>query len=147
MYNNIGRKMKITAIVVAIAETILFIVIGAVIIEAGNDTYGYAYGYGSSATVGWFFLFGAPVIGWLSSLTLYGFGELIERAQGIHEILLMKNNAGRTAAAPFQPQPHVQPQPQPRHGGDPQQRRTWTCQVCGQVNDLSNMYCIRCSRH
>ena len=67
MYENIGKKIKVLAQAIFILESIAAVITGIVLwidIEEGW-----------CAIV----LFGGPVVAWISSWLLYGFGELIDK--------------------------------------------------------------------
>ena len=67
MYENIGKKIKLLAQAIFISESIAAVITGIVLwidIEEGW-----------CAMV----LFGGPVVAWISSWLLYGFGELIDK--------------------------------------------------------------------
>jgi hypothetical protein len=67
VYENIGKKIKVLAQVIFILESIAAVITGIVLwidIEEGW-----------CAIV----LFGGPVVAWISSWLLYGFGELIDK--------------------------------------------------------------------
>jgi hypothetical protein len=67
VYENIGKKIKVLAQAIFILESIAAVITGIVLwidIEEGW-----------CATV----LFGGPVVAWISSWLLYGFGELIDK--------------------------------------------------------------------
>lgn len=66
MYDNIGRKIKVLAKAGFIIETILTVIVGSALAVCGED-------------LGMLILFGGPIIAWLSSWLLYGFGELIDK--------------------------------------------------------------------
>ena len=73
MYDNIGRKIKVLAkasfIVAAIAEVIT----GIALMAADEDLILY----------GLLVLVVGPIVAWVSSWLLYGFGELIDKASDI----------------------------------------------------------------
>ena len=73
MFGNIGGKIKAAATVFCWIGIIVCVVAGIVLIS--ND----------SPKTGLLILFGGPLASWLSSLAMYGFGELIDEAK--------KNNA------------------------------------------------------
>lgn len=67
MYDKIGEKIKMLAKVGFIVLATLTLVCGVAII--GNS---------GNISIGFLVLFGGPLISWVSSLLIYGFGELIE---------------------------------------------------------------------
>ena len=97
MYDNIGEKIKDLAkasfIVAAIAEVIT----GIALIATDEDLIGY----------GLLVMFVGPIVAWVSSWLLYGFGQLIENSDIIaeehkrvnekHEKVIAKNNERKQA--------------------------------------------------
>ena len=70
MYDNIGKKIKGSAKAVFIIETILGFIGGIAIIATDEDLILAALSM----------MIVVPLIAWISSWTLYGFGELVEKA-------------------------------------------------------------------
>ena len=66
MFDNIGRMIKGLAIAVALIETIAFFIFGIVVTM--------------ESAIGIVILIGGPIFSWISSMILYGFGELIENS-------------------------------------------------------------------
>lgn len=82
MHKEIGKKIKKMAIVIFVLEAILFF-IGAIILMAiNNDLF----------LVGILMMIIGPLLAWVSSFILYGFGELIDKTSEI------ANNTSRTSA-------------------------------------------------
>lgn len=75
MYKNIGKKIKGLATGFFIVEA-LASVIGSIVILA--DAY-----YDTEIVTGVLLLILGPVVAWVSSWLLYGFGELIDKASDI----------------------------------------------------------------
>ena len=76
LYKNIGKKIKILAFCSFIVEAITSILVGI-------DAIGRPYEYGGSEAVGILILLLGPVVAWVGSWLLYGFGELVEHTQYI----------------------------------------------------------------
>jgi hypothetical protein len=131
MYSNIGEKIKKSSLFFAIIGSIAGIVVGTGFISQGND-----YNNEIWQTAGWAFAIGGPLMSWILSLVLYGFGELVEKAQALHAVETVKNNTTISTGDPIQP----------RHGIGYRQQNTWTCS-CGHVNSAANGYCERCGKH
>ena len=74
MYKNIGEKIKVLAAVVFVLT-----IIGA----AGNMLVTFDSGSDEMEIVGIVLFVLSPLIGWVASLPLYGFGELIVKATAI----------------------------------------------------------------
>ena len=73
MYNNIGKKIKGLAKTSFIVVAILEVITGIVLIATSS----YLLVYGLLAMIA------GPIIAWISSWLLYGFGELIDKASDI----------------------------------------------------------------
>ena len=77
MYSNIGGKIKSLAKAICIIEAALSAVGGVLLVALDDDLIMYGM---ALAIIG-------PVIAWLSSWAMYGFGELIERVTEISWVL------------------------------------------------------------
>ena len=75
MYENIGKKIKGLAKACCIVETIAAILAGVIMIATGieTDMFYYIVGGAMIAILG-------PLVAWVSSWLLYGYGELIDKA-------------------------------------------------------------------
>lgn len=82
MFRNIGNKIKIAARIAALVEIIFCVVFGFVLLVSVE----------SMALTGFLIMTVGSLISWLSSLILYGFGELVENSM----ILAGKKNADET---------------------------------------------------
>lgn len=80
MYNNIGKKIKGLAVVIFIINALAGIISGCSLISSS-----------STRTMGWLLIVGGPVIGWIMSWFLYGFGELIDKISDIERNTRGKN--------------------------------------------------------
>lgn len=70
MYNNIGGKIKVLAKIAFIAMAAITAIAGLGVIASDDDLIG----------VGVLMMFAGPVVAWVSSWLLYGFGQLIENS-------------------------------------------------------------------
>ena len=73
MYDNIGGKIKTLAKVTCIVEVILAAISGLALMVDDEDL----------IPIGLLVMLVGPVIAWISSWLLYGFGELISKASDI----------------------------------------------------------------
>lgn len=73
MYDNIGNKIKGLAKAVFVIETIMSVIAGFILLTIDEDL----------SLIGFFLMIVGPLVSWLSSLLLYGFGELIDKANEI----------------------------------------------------------------
>lgn len=75
MFDNIGSKIKTVAATIAWLGIIGSIIIGIIIIAEANDSY---YPSATETLNGWLVIIVGSLSSWVSSFTLYGFGQLIE---------------------------------------------------------------------
>lgn len=73
MYDNIGGKIKGLAMVTFMLEMIAAIIIGLIIIIQGIDY------EENMIPIGFLIMVVGPLVAWISSWLLYGFGELIAK--------------------------------------------------------------------
>lgn len=71
MYDNIGSKIKKLA-------TVIF-----VIIAIATFIVGFVIGSNNAPIIGFIVMIAGPVLAWVSSFVLYGFGELIDKVCAI----------------------------------------------------------------
>lgn len=82
MYENVGAKIKGVAVIVTAIGFIISVVLFLILISTGTLP---MYALGVAVLIGGMF------ISWLSSLALYGFGELIENSDIIAGRLNLKD--------------------------------------------------------
>jgi hypothetical protein len=131
MYSSIGGKIKGLAVFLAVTGSLGCIVYGILIL----DQAGQYLGAQSLAVTGWAVMIGGTIGSWLSSLALYGFGELIEMTQKIHQLLVRSQSSAAEDTGWSGGRQSVQY----RAGG------TWKCPSCGYANSLADMYCVNCN--
>lgn len=78
MYNNIGGKIKTLAFALFVVFTILSIIFAIALILSEYIVF---------RIFGLIFLFIGPFLAYISSFTLYGYGELVEKTSNIEELL------------------------------------------------------------
>ena len=115
MFTNIGGKIKGLAKFLCWVGIIISVILAIVFITTGNkaskelDNRRYNYSYNdytvkeattTLTTTGWVLLFVGPLASWISSFTLYGFGELIDRTASIDEKLAGKTTPADGGTAP-----------------------------------------------
>lgn len=97
MFENIGNKIKSVAKAICILFIIYFVIIG--LIQMTHHAF-----WGGLIT-----MVGGSLIAWLSTLTLYGFGELIEDTKAIKLSLSKTENSlkevSENTAPPSKPMP------------------------------------------
>lgn len=69
MYDDIGGKIKSLAKALALVEAVVSVIVGIAIMVSGKLVY-----------LGLILLIVGPIVAWISSWLLYGFGQLIENS-------------------------------------------------------------------
>ena len=123
MFTNIGKKIKVLAKVLCWIGIIGGIISGISLIAVGASGAGFSAGYyGSSSFVGGGALIAVgvvmlillPLLAWVSSFVLYGFGEMVDSTSDIkqsnEEILSRVNNIAQNVYYTAQNAPQQQPQ-------------------------------------
>lgn len=129
MYENVGKKIKGVATFFCCAGIIAsFVYAGMLFYNAIKVKQFYSF----SASNKQFFLIililiAGVAISWLASLTLYGFGELIDRTASIDDKLDIDNKMDDKRA----------------QSADAV-KMTIICNDCGFEQDYSNSYCCKC---
>lgn len=82
MYNKIGSKIKGLAFITFIVEAIASFIGGIIIIAIASNSY---YVDEIGVIIGVMVMFIGPLIFWVLSFFLYGFGELIENSRIVAE--------------------------------------------------------------
>lgn len=75
LYNVIGKRIKRIAIITTMVFSVLSVIIGFII------------GLNQGFEYGWAYVFLYPVLIWISSFVMYGFGELIDKVTKIEQAL------------------------------------------------------------
>ena len=75
MYENIGSKIKGLATTIFVIEAIASVILGIVLLATDE----------ALILLGIITLIGGPIVAWVSSFLLYGFGELIDKTSKIEE--------------------------------------------------------------
>ena len=70
MFNNIGGKIKTVAMTLCIIESVISAILGLVLIVVDKST----------IATGILLIIVGPLLAWLGSFLLYGFGQLIENS-------------------------------------------------------------------
>lgn len=78
MFDNIGKKIKALAQVVCWIGIIGGVILGLILLIAAG-------GRDSALTVAIIILIASPLVSWISSFVLYGYGELIDKTADIAE--------------------------------------------------------------
>ncbi len=163
MFKNCGGKIKGLAILFFILTILLFIAGGILVIVLGTE-YGYHRYEGYYIAGGIVLMLLGPIIAWLGTILLYGYGELVEDTEAnrkaneeIRQILL--SMPGTQPTEPVRPAPaqnaydrppeRVNPMPPAPDAfapppEKPAQSAVWFCRFCGRKND--GAFCINCGK-
>lgn len=113
MFTRIGSKIK------GFAKFTCWVgIIGSVIL-------GFAVGATSYSPLGLLVALIGSLLSWIGSFTLYGFGELIDTAMRIEDILIRTDGIGQKKEMPS----------------------IWYCTSCGQQNTNNSSQCKNCGKH
>ncbi|MBE6701730.1 MAG: hypothetical protein E7582_07595 [Ruminococcaceae bacterium] len=82
MYKNIGSKIKGLATIIFVIEALVSVVAGIVLLAIDE----------AFVWIGLIYLIGGPIVAWVSSFLLYGFGELIDKVCEIEKNTRTNNN-------------------------------------------------------
>ena len=83
MYNNIGNKIKILAQIICVLGVVASVILGLVICFTTDEF----------NVIGLLYILIGSILSWISTLTMYGFGELIEKVCVIEKkVVISKSN-------------------------------------------------------
>ena len=123
MYDNIGGKIKVLSIVIFIFESLVAVAAGcSILAESFANEY-------ISHISGLFILILGPIVAWISSWLLYGFGQLIENSDKM--VVLSKQNL-------YLKREHVLGSTE-KHSDE-----KWKCEKCGSIVTASLDHCPFC---
>lgn len=103
LFHRLGRTFQCIALFICIVGTVASVIAGIVLLIASYNVYWLENLY---RTLGCTFLLAGPLVFWLSSLMLYAFGELIDRARSIDQTLKAQN--GMAPVEPEAPEQEVE---------------------------------------
>ena len=133
MFENIGSKIKTVAIAAFVLGAVASVVLGAMLSQQG--------------IIGLFVAAIGVLTSWISSLALYGFGQLIENtdtiAAHIRKIQMKEEREAFIKSAPKTPIPTSSTSSASRTFNE---SGMWTCPHCGSLNDRSRDKCKECGR-
>jgi len=92
MFRNIGKKIKVLALIIFIIETAAAVITGISMMAVDEFL----------IPSGFLVLVAGPVVAWISSWFMYGFGEIIDK------LTAKEKNTRGEQSAPIQPQAPVQ---------------------------------------
>lgn len=122
MFDNIGGKIKGLAMVATCIGILSSFLTGLIMMLGGN-------------VIGLFVMLLGSFASWLGSLTLYGFGQLIENTDKL--IKLNRLMAEAIIKTPNAPAPSAQvPVADPN--------TPWVCHNCGSPMGANDQFCVNC---
>ena len=119
MYRNVGGKIKMVAKVYAWIGIVLSVLVGVILLFSGSD----------SILVALIYIFLGPLLSWLSSLLLYGFGQLIDNT----DRLAKRFDCAATDERPMTAESAIQPDKAVADEEDDQEIYTHCCSECGRL--------------
>ena len=141
MYSKVGGKIKVLAIVEFILGVIVSIATGFLLGSASGQVSSYM-SYSRSSSFSWGIFILVVVVGfilsWLSSLFIYGYGQLIEDTHEIKQMIETNKSDAK--------QPSNVPQAAAPRANAPQINKTSTiiCPRCGHEQSSDLKVCSRC---
>lgn len=93
MFKNIGGKIKILSVVIFCLQSFIYILAGIILVATAFEMELEVY-----LILGVLCIIIGPVLAWVSSFVLYGYGELITKTCGIEKILKNANKENITEA-------------------------------------------------
>lgn len=136
MFDNIGSKLKAFAKVLFWIMTVLYVILGIVVI-AGSTRSGYGYSYTDESAIvsGILLMILGPLLSWVSAAAIYAFGELVDktsstekRISNIEKHLFFRNK----------------PQPENRQFRPETPSSNEYCRNCGATIASSSQFCQDC---
>ena len=126
MFSNIGGKIKTLAVVVCVLGSIVSFVVGVAMLAVG-------------AVNGLLIILVGVLCSWIGTFSLYGFGQLIEDASAIRE-MLRSNSIPQTV-----PDKEIQ-KPVVAIPADKQPAVAWRCTKCLGLNGNGVEKCVFCGK-
>ena len=128
MFDDIGGKIQGLAKVICWIGIIICIIIGIVLISDDEAGIGFAV------------IIVGSLLSWVSSFTLYGFGELVENSSVIrYELQSKKNTSPASTNMGKDPYAAAAEAAEKRSGSDG--GKTWTCPYCFAKNPTGSERC------
>ena len=135
MYNNIGKKIKGLAKGTFIAEAVAAIITGFILFVTGLDSWEHR----DLALVGPLVIALGPIVAWVSSWLLYGFGELVDKTCDI------ERNTRGISSRETPSVNEIAPATSVTKSATVHSDSGWICDRCGTKNPLSSSSCKGCS--
>lgn len=140
MFDNIDQKIKALAQVVCWIGIICSVISGIALIASGEGL----------LLVGFIVIILGSLISWVSSFTLYGFGQLIENSEiscgntyEIHKLLSNKVPEYKNTSVPTRETKNTDSAPAVTQKSN----RCWICDNCDTKNDINAQFCKNCGAY
>ena len=102
MFDNIGKKIKTLAEIIAFAGMIITVFLGLCYIVSYIDLEAYEQKQNTNLIIsGLVLLIVGPIASWIGGFFTYGFGELIDKTCDIHKMLGGTNKKGNFDKSDF----------------------------------------------
>ena len=126
-YDNIGKKIKGAAKAIFIIESILSLIVGLIIVTNFYDF---------EVVLGILLMIIGPIVAWVSSWLLYGFGELIDKVSGIERNTRGDKTTSETQASIDERDSQIL--------GNAGEKSSLVCAKCGTKYDSPIKFCGEC---
>ena len=137
MFNNIGKKIKIVAIITFILGSIISIILGLSMIAISCQEY---VQDDTAFPTGITILISGPIVSWLGSLTTYGLGYLIEVSEENNRLLV--NTQHKPAKTDAHPTIVYEAEIVPAHNVTPDGKVR--CPACSELHSATDKRCPYC---
>ena len=142
MFDDIGKKIKTLATVSCVVCSISYVITAFIMFANGDD---------DLIGLGFLCLLAGPLLSWVGSFFIYGFGELIDKACEIERNTRSKNTTSPTPAAnSYTPKPIVNQKPSyllTKLANEKSKNDFWICKKCGTKNALNGICCKDCGTY
>lgn len=137
-YKNAGRKIQLVAKAIFVTFSIISVILAIIFFNQSSNTYTLE---GVYILLGIICLIGGPLLSWISSLMVYGFGDLVDNSRRIADKLSpesAKAEKPAATAALTAPEPSAPSAVTPQIAPDTDERDFFSaatygkCQICGE---------------
>lgn len=134
MFENIGKKIKSLANILCWVGIIAYVIAAIVMISTDEYLIG----------TGFLLLIVGPLMSWVGSLFIYGFGELIDKTCDIAENTRSRDIKQSTSSEKIQSSGYSLSKlanEKTNNSG------SWACKECGTKNDANSLCCKDCGKY